>query len=232
MEVFKVVREQINVWNAEPLEAADHKLDDTLAQDLFKSMRNQEAALAEALVNFKEAQAAFEDELDFVKPFIDKNEDIVRLNVLGSPVDVSRTVIRMHEESMLSTIFESSKWQSQPQNLDNTGRYLLVSRMKCCAFRHLVSHTHAYIRAHTCHLHAQEVSSYAFRKLVDVLRLRTLYQIEDATVPVRDNDGDDFNHMLSYLYPGCEKLVATISSSNKMGGESKDEAFYFDDGGY
>lgn len=115
------------MWIQKPLEAAGDELDNTLAQNVVLSISNQEAALAEALTNFKKEKAAFEDELEFVKHFIDKNEEIVRLNVLGSPVDVSRTVIRMHEESMLATIFDSSKWQSQPQTLEKTGRYLLVS---------------------------------------------------------------------------------------------------------
>lgn len=83
--------------------------------------------MAEALRNLNKAEAAFKDELEFVKPFVDRNEGIVCISVLGSPVDVSHSVVRLHEESMLATAFDSSKWKSQPQNLDEDGRYMLVS---------------------------------------------------------------------------------------------------------
>ena len=74
-------------------------------------------------MNLKKAQVAFVDELDFLKPLIDKEEDIVRLNVLGG----CRSVLRLHEESMLATIFDSSKWRSHPHNMDEGGRYRMVS---------------------------------------------------------------------------------------------------------
>jgi len=135
IEIFKVNRdtkEAAKMWNAEPFaEAAGDDLNNNaLAQNVFKSMRNQEGALVEALEALHKAQAAFEDELTFVKPFIDKEGDIVRLNIMGSLVDVSLSVVRLHEESMLATLFDSKKWQAQPQNLDQDGRYLLVSRGK------------------------------------------------------------------------------------------------------
>ena len=53
---------------------------------------------------------------------------------------------------------------------------------------------------------AQEFSPYAFGNLID--------------------DEDDFNHMLSSLYPGCENLITTIISSlNKAGGDAKDKMY-------
>lgn len=131
IEVFKVVRDEskeFKVWNAAPIdEAVGDGLNDALAQDVFKSMENQEGALAEVSDAFQTTQAAFEDELEFSKPFLVKEEEIVRLNVLGSLVDVSLGVVRLHEEPMLATIFVSNKWKSQPQNLDENGRYFLVS---------------------------------------------------------------------------------------------------------
>lgn len=112
VELFKVVRDGSNMakmWNAEPFaEAAGDDLDNALAEGVLKSMRNQEGALVEALEALHKAQAAFEDELTFVKPFVDADEDIVRLNIMGSLVDVSLSVLRLHEESMLATLFDTA----------------------------------------------------------------------------------------------------------------------------
>jgi len=130
MEVFKVIRgknKAVTKWIPEPLEPDGDNLSNALAQSVLLSIENQDAALAEVLMNLKKAQVAFVDELDFLKPLIDKEEDIVRLNVLGSLVDVSRSVLRLHEESMLATIFDSSKWRSHPHNMDEGGRYRMVS---------------------------------------------------------------------------------------------------------
>lgn len=94
---------------------------------------------------------------------------------------------------------------------------LLLSSIRHASFkRHAYSYTPL----------AQEFSPDAFGKLIDVLRLRTIYHMHDATVSVRDSDEDDFNHMLSYLYPGCENLITTIISSlNKAGGDAKDKMY-------
>ncbi len=60
---------------------------------------------------------------------------------------------------------------------------------------------------HTHPLPPQETSPYAFRNLIDVLRLHKLYKLEDVGVPVRDTDKGDFNLMLSFPYPACETLI-------------------------
>lgn len=57
--------------------------------------------------------------------------------------------------------------------------------------------------------HVQEFSPYAFRKLIDVLRLRKVFQLEEVCIPVRQHEKDDFNQMLSYLYPACEELISS-----------------------
>lgn len=72
------------------------------------------------------------------------------------------------------------------------------------------SHTHKCTYPHTQtppSLYAQEVLPYAFRKLIDVLRLRELYELEDAVVPVHAYEKGDFDHMISYLNPACEGLI-------------------------
>lgn len=131
LEVYQVIRahaEAPSVSKVEPLEAVGGHLNEALAESLLASIKNEKIALRQAVKDMRNAQAAFLDEPNFVTPFLDKGEDVVRLNVLGSPIDVSLGVVRSHEESMLATILDENKWQAQPQNLDEDGRYLLVSR--------------------------------------------------------------------------------------------------------
>ena len=89
------------------------------------SLREEAEAIAEARDAFRAAEAAFDKELAFMQQHM-VEQDIISLNVMGTPIDVSAPVLRLYQDSMIAAMFNREQWQDQEADLDEDGRYFMV----------------------------------------------------------------------------------------------------------